>query len=748
MIKLVRGAAAGLLAVALDTWRLAWRDPLTRLELLLLLLLDLFSSIATVGSPTTGDGAIQMFAIAYAVTPFALVLLVGQIGRSLRAEVAWWSRPLSRESYYLGRFVGYLAVGTCIVAFSGAAGALLMAAIGGFPLAPSLVWNAWFAMATLPGLVTVAGGSLFLLQRTGPGIRYFTPAILISLALAFADYKWSAMAAALPHLVFWNPFPGFLTLGLALPPRLLGTPPVVGWIWINRLLYMGVGLLFLAGAIASRGRHGFRYPLERPRAIRLGAGAVLVGVAAVGLLLHATASASSPGNLAAGRGANRPVPGGRVAVAVSLVVDPHTGELRGRALYRHLPEGRIEFALNAGLTPESVREGGHALAARRVGAGLRVLPATAAALWSVRRTSELAGPLAITFRGTLLPQASTLPYPPFALGRVYESMQAGNGRLFLNGMGTWFPVVVARNARELRGIREGRLRLSLTEPTPKATTITDMHPLPNAQGWSGKIGRSAFLTAPYAVTALAFAESLSATPLSGASLSVAQLYAAAWRSLEAILSGPERTLVIVSSPVTDSAELLGNLLIASDLHPYQLPTDPVTGSAHADPTPERCLGELISLWWAEQAVPTVGLFSREATPLQAQARRVFAALDLLYLTPAGLRTRIVGDLKRGSLPGIGRLTPAEEAMAERLWPAVRPLSYGAWEALRASAARAIARRSATWAAVAGTLESSGSTSAAMLSAPGAGAPMLSARVGLKTPRAPGSARSRTRAHGA
>ncbi len=101
MMKLAKGRPADLLAVGLDTWRPAWRDPLTRVEILLLLVLTLFSSIATVGSQTAGDGAIQMFAIAYAVTPFALVLLIGQIGRNLDAEVAWWSRPLPRESYYL-----------------------------------------------------------------------------------------------------------------------------------------------------------------------------------------------------------------------------------------------------------------------------------------------------------------------------------------------------------------------------------------------------------------------------------------------------------------------------------------------------------------------------------------------------------------------------------------------------------------------------------------------------------------------
>ena len=712
MMKLAKGRPTGLLAVGLDTWRLAWRDPLTRVEILLLLVLTLFSSIATVGSPSVGDGAIQMFAIAYAVTPFALVLLIGQIGRNVDAEVAWWSRPLSRESYYLGRFLGYIAVGACIVALAGGAGALLMAAIGGFALGPTVAWNAWFALATLPGLVTVSGASLFLLQRTGPGIRYFTPAILISLALAFADYKWSAMAAALPHLDFWNPFPGFLTLGLALPPRLLGMPPVTGWIWLNRLLYIGVGLCFLAGAIATGGRHGFRYPLRHRMAARASAIAAAAAVIACGLVLHGIASSLSPGLLAAILPADAPTPAAaapdgppavaRASVGVSLTVNPTSGAVHGRAIYRHLAGRRITFELNAGLTPVSVRTGGHPLPVRRAAAGRRVLPHTAASLWSVSLPKRTAGTLAITYRGFLLPRASTLPYPPFALGRVYDTMEAGHGRFFLNGLGTWLPLVVDRAGSPIPGIREGALRLALSGATPNATTITNMRVLPTAPGWGGMIGRSVLMVAPYAVTALAFAEDLSAVQPSGESLSTAQLYAAAWRSLEAVLPGKERTLEIAYSPVAESPELVGNILVASDLHPYQLPTDPVSGSTTATPTPEHCLGELVSLWWSERIHrAAVGLFPRPATRLQSEAWHVLAALDLLYLTPEGERPLVTGDLRRGDLPGIGRLSSTEQRETQALWREVHRLSYRGWKRLRAAAAERVADPTATWASVAG-----------------------------------------------
>ncbi len=295
----------------------------------------------------------------------------------------------------------------------------------------------------------------------------------------------------------------------------------------------------------------------------------------------------------------------------------------------------------------SVRSGGRLLPVRRAGAGRRVLPHTAASLWSVAMPERTAGTLAITYRGFLLPRASTLPYPPFALGRVYDTMEAGNGRFFLNGLGTWLPLVVDRAGRPISGIRGGALRLALSGATLHAKTITNMGVLPTAPGWGGKIGPSALMAAPYAVTALAFAEDLSAVEPSGESLSAAQLYAAAWRSLEAILPGQERTLEIAYSPVAASPELVGNILVASDLHPYRLPRDPVTGSVTATPAPEGCLGELVSLWWSEQIHRTVGLFPRPATPAQSEARHVLAALDFLHLLPEGERPRVTGDLRRG-----------------------------------------------------------------------------------------------------
>ncbi len=139
-------------------------------------------------------------------------------------------------------------------------------------------------------------------------------------------------------------------------------PSITGWIWLNRLLYIGVGLCLLAGAIASGGRHGFRYPLRHRLAVRLSTVATAAAVIVCGLVLHGIASSLSPGLLAAKLPADALTPATaaapdgppraeRAAVGVSLTVNPDSGAVRGRAIYRRLAGRRIDFELNAGLTP-------------------------------------------------------------------------------------------------------------------------------------------------------------------------------------------------------------------------------------------------------------------------------------------------------------------------------------------------------------------------------------------------------------
>ncbi len=722
--------------IARNTWYLSWRDPLTRLELGMLALLALFSAIATIGSPTAGDGAIQMFAISYTVTPFALVLIIGQIARGGANEVAWWSRPVSRSQYYAGRFLGYLGVGAGLLGIIGGLGTLLMSAIAHLSVVSSLMWSFWFLLAAAPSLVTLIGGCLLLLQRFGPGIRYFTPAILLSLVMAFAGYKWQALSQSTPHLAFWNPFPGFLTLGLALPPGLLGSVPISHWIWWNRLIYGEIGLLFLTLAIGWPGKYGASYPLQKRRTHRALFALLSLGVIGVAIVFALVTRSLSPVVLSGtpilpiegtGSSMNPQTVVAQMGVQVKLTVNPGTGRIVGTATYPALSSSDTEFALNVGLQPVSaVDRYGHLLVMHAVHQNA-VLPGTAATLWRIQNEGKIKSPITLRYQGTLFPRASTLPYPPFTVNHVYDSMDAGQGRIFLVGPGTWMPLFLQTGEQPVLTLPQGILTLQ-NAATPLGTTakfttpvISNLRYNIHTHTYQGSLQTAVFLTAPYVTTPLNGLQIYSRRPLAPTDLTAYDPYQQAWSQLHVLIhdmgsirspsasspfpatvkrSGSANThklgiLKVITSPVTSSPTLTGNILLISEVHPYQRPADPVTGSTDRA-TPESALGTLSFLWWQEVASPLTGVFAPAETTTQNQACGVMATLDLLYLSHGLSQANLVGEVYHGNIPGIGRLNHTQIQQVLDEWPRVRTMSALQWAQTRRRLAVFLANRQIRW----------------------------------------------------
>lgn len=193
--------------IAVNTWKMTWRDPLGRLELALLSILTILSAIAAIGSPTAGDAQVQMYAISYASAPFALVLLIGHLGQKPEQEVAWWSRPVPRSTYIVGRALGFVAVGIGFVIVVGVLGWIAVTLIAGTDTWIGLGWTAWFIALTAPSLILVTGFFLWLRYRIGNPSWYYPLAIVIALIIAFWEYKISLFVGWLPHYRFGIHFP-------------------------------------------------------------------------------------------------------------------------------------------------------------------------------------------------------------------------------------------------------------------------------------------------------------------------------------------------------------------------------------------------------------------------------------------------------------------------------------------------------------------------------------------------------------
>ncbi|MDA8206150.1 MAG: hypothetical protein M0Z36_08775 [Thermaerobacter sp.] len=561
-------------ATALNTWRLAWREPLTRLELGMLALLTLLAAIATVGSPTAGSGAIQMYAVAYAVVPFALVLIVGQLSRDPEEETAWWSRPLSRDQVLMGRFLGYVSIGVAMVLLMAAWGWGLMTLIAHLNAWDGALWTMQFALFTMPSVVTVAGASLWLVVRLPGRTRYFAPAIIASLVIAFSEYKISVFLPRLPHLAFFNPFPGFLELGLALPPSLIAPPGISGWLWLNRLVWGLLGLLLLLFAI--RRRHG-RYPLRHRKFTRNLAILAAMGILTGMVFLQQNATRLSPAVTNSRKVALTP---SCRQSHVRLAVNASDGAVRGTITCKPPNTGIVRFVMNAGFAVESAREDGRTLHA----ISSKVLRGTALRQWTLTGQRSAAA-LSLIIHGQPLPRPSTLPYPPFAVGQVYSGLYAGDGRVYMAHAGRDLPSFLPSTSP---------VTLTVTHLEGGAIVTTAVKHR-TANTWGGTLGNLVVISGPLTKKTRGPTTIWLVVP-GGARLPAFFPYVGSLRNLEGWLPIPKH-IAFVPSPVTTGTQWDAPLILYSDVHPFAQPRDPIAETT-SPPTSYTATLTLSRLFWS------------------------------------------------------------------------------------------------------------------------------------------------------
>ena len=656
--------------LARGTWRLAWREPLSRLLLALAVLLAVVGSAAAVGSPTAGDGAVQMLAVCLQVVPFALVLLAGDIWRRDVDEAALSARALDGMTYVAGRAAGLCLVGLALLAAAAAVSAMGLWAVARLPAAAAVGWLTLLsAVAVAPGVVLLAGACLWWLARGGAGPRYHAAVLLGTLLLAFYSYKIDALAAqgALRWLTFFAPFPGLLTLGLALPPAALGAPPVPGWLWLNRALFLCLGLALLALAARRRGAGLGLFPLRSQRVWRGLLAATLIGAAAAGVPLAVAARRLAPAVLPALPQLRGVVVPAANSLSLSLAVDAASGRLRGSATWTLArPAVTVYLLLNAGLRLHAppgatwTERGGGAL-----------VPGTAARLYRLRLVRG-ASALRLGFAGRLLPVPSALPYPPFPLAQPFEGAAAGGGRLFLDGRGTWYPLPVGAGLRPASPVRAA-LRLVVSRGSGAWWGV----PARGRAGvlrvdWIGsRLPSVVGALVPYGTftgPGWTLAGERAPAPAAARALTT---YARAVRALHPVDAAlfPSPQLRAVAVPLlTRPLWSEGMLWLPAD-QPFCRPLDPVTGAcAGPPPTPVTAALLLSDLaWGAHLGAVADALVLPWPAAVRGLAWSVAPEAVVTAWRAVGSPTALQAAWTRGAaLPGLGRLTAAQRALAAHL----------------------------------------------------------------------------------
>jgi len=608
--------------VADNTWRLGWREPLLWLELFLLGILAGLSAIATVGSPTAGDAAVQMAAITYSVTPFALVLIIGQVGQP-DDEAHWWGL-VSPAAYVGGRAAGFFLLGLAIEGLVGFAGWLMMTAWAGTDALSGLMWTGWWLLVMTPSLALVVSLYLWLRRRLSLA-AYYPIAILSALVIAFSEYKSALWLTVLPHWPFWNPFPAFLELGLALPPPLLLPLAANGWLWLNRLVVLGVaGLIWL---IAMKPSSSYAASDSRlSRAWRGVFGGLLMTTGGLAVLLWHLSRVLAPLPLPQPMVLSPSITIRRAVVTVRL--HPQTGQFTGiwRGTLDRVPSrAPVDFLLNAGLTVTRVTLGGHPVPVTE-SSGLQ--PSTADRIWSVGDL-PLRARITVTYQGIMLPRPAWLPYPPWGVGHPYPAFMAGQDRVFLAGNGGWLPQW---------GTPDPETRVFIDGISRHYPVLTDLRPAPMG-GLTGSLQNAYIVSAPLSHRGIA---PWIVWYRPGAYQTVTGLapYGRAWRILHRAIPGLP-ALTVVPSPLASHTALVGSLLVWSEAFWYSRPRD-VLADSEQEPTVLTAASRLL-MWTASRPVnpDVLGRLLLAVFRRQPEARALTEAI------------------REGRLPGYGPLSPSE-----------------------------------------------------------------------------------------
>lgn len=688
-----------------DTWRQSWREVVVRTELYALLVLSLVVGVAAIGSPTAGAGAVQLLALCLMLVPFAVVLAAGQVWRSADAELAVFLRPVSASGYVWGRIAGLTAVGAFMLAAVDAVGSLALFGLARLPLASALAWDtAWCLLAVGPSLVLTAAAAVWLAGRTHGGGRYFLIGILGSLVTAFLEYKWAAIAAAVdPHLFLWSPFPGMLTLGLALPSELLGPTP--GWLFANRAVWLAAAGLLAAAAIRERDRTGAT-PSAHPQRDRRWQQAMLGALAAAAVWLEVTSLALSPGLLPAGAApaaarSTSLTAAGPLSLHVS--VNAATGLVVGAAQVK-VSAGRrgsslLWFWLNRGLSVTRATWNGAVVPVAHQGA--RVLAGSAARLVAVRVPGGT-GTLGLSYQGKLLPLATWLPTPPFAVGGASALAYAGGGRVYWSGAGAWYPRLVAAGAGGRPLFMAAALSWTVTRSRfPHWSAVPPL-------GAPGILPAVLWLSGPYHATAVDGRPVYTRRPVSLLQAAALAPYVAADQGLARWLPGSTGAVPpMVVNPLGTAPAMTPALVALPGDSPYCAPADLVAGGC-APPNPSTVAPwlSLANADWQNALGLAGGGGSAVGGPpvFSAGDQRqtllpVLAAATVIRADAGGPVARAValaGYQRPAALPVLGRLSPAEVAELKQLAGWAAGASPSAWSAMVARVAQAAAVGPLTW----------------------------------------------------
>lgn len=618
------------LVVAKSTWRLVWRDPLTRLELVMLALLTLLAAIATPGSPTSGDGAVQMFAISYSVVPFALVLIIGQLSRE--DEIAWWSRPVPLYVVVWGRFLGLGLVGATLCGLMAVWGWLTMTVIAHLNPLGGLVWTFWLVLLALPSVVLVAILSLWLKEVLPRSHQYFAIAILSSLLIAFAEYKITLFYGFFPHLAFFNPFPGFLGLGLTEPPPLIAAPGVSGWLWLNRLWWIALAALVLLATVRHRDPY---YPASRRRFFRqlmfftAGISAILVmalGIQSFHLSPRQVASASPLTNFSC------------TTAHLDLQVTGHAGGLSARIHCRPTLSGTLRFSMNAGLTAHAY-------------VGQKRLPVTHSAMlqhtlvrqWTVSQV-PLHQAITVIAGGSILPVPTTLPYPPYAAGEVGQGMAFGSGHVFISNLGLALPSFLSDHTPV-------NLSVSGVAPNP---VLTNARWDRNTHSWMGQLGTLTWTSANLSQMVKGPASFWARPDVLGDLSPQVTAYAHAYEAIAPWLKLP-RHVSFVPSPLVSTPMWRTPLILYSDNHPYVRPGDAISGAAQPATFYEATL-------WLDHTIWSSHPHSRLAGLLTGLAA---------FRTHPNDQKKLTKAIATQSVPYWGHLSPQQSRQVLAAWQSLR-----------------------------------------------------------------------------
>jgi hypothetical protein len=702
------------LVLAFDTWRLAWREAMTRVELAMLVILAVISGVAAVGSPSAGDGAIQMLAVCLSVVPFGLVLVAGQIWRHPNDETALFTRSLDALTYVGGRALGLFAVGLAMLTIIDVVGSLALTGIASLPLAGSLSWDTAFsAFLALPGLIVIIGGALLLISLTGGGSRYYTLAILLSLLVAFGEYKLPSLTSLLgPETLLLSPFPGLLTLGLALPPALLPAHP--GWLWLNRGIWIAAGVGFLALTAWIRG-HRRETPLQRERPLRWALSSAVVAVLAMAGGLVANAAVWAPPQLpktvvTQAADAAPALPPGSF-LRLNVTVSPSSSVLGGTAILTSGPAavpGRLAFWLNTGLTVTQVTVNGKPAVFQRLGGGA-VGTGTAAGLWEVLGALPSRAAIAIAYYGTLAPEPTWIPAPPFVRGGNYEGAFLDPARLFLDGAGTWYPRFLAHGEGGAPLYTPATMVLALEGAMPSAVTANLA-----VSGFQARFQGPAalpqviWMAGPFRRTLVDGVPVYTAHPVSASAVAAYGTYAAALKAVEPWLPVRSRgPLAIVRSPLASIPLMAGGTLAAPENQPFCTPVDPVSGQCgSAPPTAETAyLRIAVAGWENGLGMPDPNLPA--LAPVYAAGDERGALLAPLAAVTAwrgargtSLAPAIAAGWEKGTpLPVLGTLTPSQRAEAAILARWSEGATATAWRQVVNAIEALAARPLLTWRSV-------------------------------------------------